>query len=363
MLLENKADRPFVQRVYRNLRVEGSVSNTVHANLRQDRACACAGRHRRILLYGPGDIQRRIQRPFGARSRDHQGWRPACQGSVRSIRPGHGEDLGVHLSTQDSARCDSLRRRTTCTATEIKGVLILAPNFADPQGGVNFAPATSISRRATPRSSPIDSGSAQSTVKGSLIIDTFVCLDQSIVPPLEDGRRARLSDRVLSAKEHSAMFSSNSRESRIDCSSRALGEAHATVKELVRDIQAVQPKAYRYTVQICTVHARNGSAVPGDGGLASFLVILKTVNPCLFEDLVERGPRERWSEKSLPADASDSEGQKRATGARRGGGRVTSVYPEPENHGRIASSSIMSLGVLIDRSNSTEGRASHAAHG
>ncbi|KAK2821872.1 hypothetical protein Q5P01_021937 [Channa striata] len=40
-------------------------------------------------------------------------------------------------------------------------------------------------------------------------------------------------------------------------------------------------------------------------------------------------PQERWSEKSLPADASDSEGQKRATGARRGGGGVTSVYPEP----------------------------------
>ncbi|KAK2814644.1 hypothetical protein Q5P01_001024 [Channa striata] len=40
----------------------------------------------------------------------------------------------------------------------------------------------------------------------------------------------------------------------------------------------------------------------------SFLVILKTVNPCLFEDLVERGPQGKM-EKSLPADASDSEGQ------------------------------------------------------
>ncbi|KAK2815473.1 hypothetical protein Q5P01_025940 [Channa striata] len=95
----------------------------------------------------------------------------------------------------------------------------------------------------------------------------------------------------------------------------------------------------------------------------SFLVILKTVNPCLFEDLVERGPRERWKRAS-PADASDSEGQKRATGARRGGGRVTSVYPEPENHGRIASSSIMSLGVLIRHDLILpKGVRGHAAHG
>ncbi|KAK2813569.1 hypothetical protein Q5P01_000726 [Channa striata] len=65
----------------------------------------------------------------------------------------------------------------------------------------------------------------------------------------------RLSDRVLAkAKEHSAMFSSNSRESRMRLFEYVRsGEAHATVKELVRDIQAVQPKAYRYTVQICTV--------------------------------------------------------------------------------------------------------------
>ncbi|KAK2813040.1 hypothetical protein Q5P01_000905 [Channa striata] len=63
-----------------------------------------------------------------------------------------------------------------------------------------------------------------------------------------------LSDRVLAkAKEHSAMFSSNSRKQDATVRVRALGEAHATVKELVRDIQAVQPKAYRYTVQICTV--------------------------------------------------------------------------------------------------------------
>ncbi|KAK2814249.1 hypothetical protein Q5P01_000696 [Channa striata] len=68
------------------------------------------------------------------------------------------------------------------------------------------------------------------------------------------GRRALLSDRVLAkAKEHSAMFSSNSRESRMRLFEYVRsGEAHATVKELVRDIQAVQPKAYRYTVQICT---------------------------------------------------------------------------------------------------------------
>ncbi|KAK2813039.1 hypothetical protein Q5P01_000904 [Channa striata] len=69
----------------------------------------------------------------------------------------------------------------------------------------------------------------------------------------------------------------------------------------------------------------------------SFLVILKTVNPCLFEDLVERGPRERWRRS------------KACYGARRGGGRVTSVYPEPENHGRIASSSIMSAGRVLIR--------------
>ncbi|KAK2832697.1 hypothetical protein Q5P01_016586 [Channa striata] len=64
----------------------------------------------------------------------------------------------------------------------------------------------------------------------------------------------RLSDRVLAkAKEHSAMFSSNSRESRMRLFEYVhSGEAHATVKELVRDIQDVQPKAYRYTVQICT---------------------------------------------------------------------------------------------------------------
>ncbi|KAK2819414.1 hypothetical protein Q5P01_024975 [Channa striata] len=69
--------------------------------------------------------------------------------------------------------------------------------------------------------------------------------------------------------------------------------------------------------------------------------------------------------KSLPADASDSEGQKRATGQGVEEGRVTSVYPEPENRGRIASSSIMSVAGRADRHNLIlpKRRASHAAHG
>ncbi|KAK2815472.1 hypothetical protein Q5P01_025939 [Channa striata] len=69
----------------------------------------------------------------------------------------------------------------------------------------------------------------------------------NVLAVLRDAALARAK-----AKEHSAMFSSNSRKQDRLFESRALGEAHATVKELVRDIQAVQPKAYRYTVQICT---------------------------------------------------------------------------------------------------------------
>ncbi|KAK2813507.1 hypothetical protein Q5P01_000791 [Channa striata] len=253
----------------------------------------------------------------------------------------------------------------------------------------------------------------------------------------------RLSDQVLAkAKEHSAMFSSNSRESRMRLFEYVRsGEAHATVKELVRDIQAVQPKAYRYTVQICTgensllyVHldsiplfretvddaslivdfhsmsAPNPDPRRVENHTSIFMQLLpfmamgedrtcarrspstrshrlqpKPSSDAMSDasfwgnrkddrdflekckhDIAERhtfveglldywegmmlpeAPRYERQKRASPADASDSEGQKRATGARRGGGRVTSVYPEPENHGRIASSSIMSaLDVLI----------------
>ncbi|KAK2814498.1 hypothetical protein Q5P01_000347 [Channa striata] len=66
----------------------------------------------------------------------------------------------------------------------------------------------------------------------------------------------------------------------------------------------------------------------------SFLVILENQNPRSFGDLVERGPQGKM-ERASSLDASDSEGQKRVTeqGVRR---TVTSVYPEPQNHGRIA---------------------------
>ncbi|KAK2813570.1 hypothetical protein Q5P01_000727 [Channa striata] len=82
MLLENKTDRPFVQRVYRNLRIEGSVSNTVHANLRKIEAYACTpadtaeSSFTDLVISRDGSSVR-----FG--ELDHvtiKGRRPACQG-------------------------------------------------------------------------------------------------------------------------------------------------------------------------------------------------------------------------------------------------------------------------------------------
>ncbi|KAK2811727.1 hypothetical protein Q5P01_000160 [Channa striata] len=304
----------------------------------------------------------------------------------------------------------------------------------------------------------------------------------------------RLSDRVLAkAKEHSAMFGSNSRESRMRLFEYVRsGEAHATVKELVRDIQAVQPKAYRYTVQICTgenswlyvhldsiplfretvddaslivdfhsmsapnpdprrvenhtsifmqllpfmamgedttcarrspstrshrLHPKPSSDAMSDASFwgnrkddrdflekckhdiaerhtfveglldywegmmlpeapryehgstnpvrymhemvalclatedyaRSFLVILKTVNPCLFEDLVERGPQGKMVRKEPPPRMHLTAKVKSVL---REQGVEEEVLHQcilnPENHGRIASSSIMSaLDVLI----------------
>ncbi|KAK2814533.1 hypothetical protein Q5P01_000332 [Channa striata] len=93
---------------------------------------------------------------------------------------------------------------------------------------------------------------------------------------------------------------------------------------------------------------RNGSAVPGDGGLREKL----SGHSENCEPLPIRGPgRTRPQgkmEKSLPADASDSEGQKRATEQGVEEDVLHQCILNPENHGRIASSSIMSaLDVLI----------------
>ncbi|KAK2821874.1 hypothetical protein Q5P01_021939 [Channa striata] len=130
-----------ITRVYRNLRVEGSVSNTVHANLRK--------------------IGVRLHAADTAES-SFTDLGPSVQ-----FDQDIGEDLGVHLSTQDSAGVTVYTEKDYLHSHRDKrGVLILAPNFIDPQGDANFAPATSISRPATPRSSPIDSGSAQSTRQG-----------------------------------------------------------------------------------------------------------------------------------------------------------------------------------------------------
>ncbi|KAK2814408.1 hypothetical protein Q5P01_000536 [Channa striata] len=96
----------------------------------------------------------------------------------------------------------------------------------------------------------------------------------------------------------------------------------------------------------------------------SFLVILKTVNPCLFEDLVERGPRERWSEKSSPRMHLTAK-VKSATEQGVEEDVLHQCILNPENHGRIASSSIMSaLDVLIRHDLILpKRRRGHAAHG
>ncbi|KAK2812289.1 hypothetical protein Q5P01_000044 [Channa striata] len=122
----------------------------------------------------------------GARSRDHQGSRPRVQGSACSIRPGHRRGSGCSPLTQDSAGVTVYTEKDYLHSHRDKrGVLILAPNFIDPQGDVNFAPATSISRPGYTKIKPDRFGGLRNLhVKGSLIIDTFVCLDQSIVPPL-----------------------------------------------------------------------------------------------------------------------------------------------------------------------------------
>ncbi|KAK2813243.1 hypothetical protein Q5P01_000872 [Channa striata] len=156
MLLENKTDRPFVQRVYRNLRVEGSVSNTVHANLRKIEAYACTpadtaeSSFTDLVISRDGSSVR-----FGELDRVTIKGGVPCQGSVRSIRPGH-------------------RRGSGCS-----------PLDPGQRGDVNFAPATSISRPGYTKIKPDRFGGLRNLhVKGSLIIDTFVCLDQSIVPPI-----------------------------------------------------------------------------------------------------------------------------------------------------------------------------------
>lgn len=188
MLLENKTDRPFVQRVYRNLRVEGSVSNTVHANLRKIEAYACTpadtaeSSFTDLVISRDGSSVR-----FG--ELDHvtiKGRVLVSKGPSVQFDQDIGEDLGVHLSTQDSAGVTVYTEKDYLHSHRNKrGVLILAPNFIDPQGDVNFAPATSISRPGYTKIKPDRFGGLRNLhVKGSLIIDTFVCLDQSIVPPI-----------------------------------------------------------------------------------------------------------------------------------------------------------------------------------
>ncbi|KAK2832698.1 hypothetical protein Q5P01_016587 [Channa striata] len=188
MLLENKTDRPFVQRVYRNLRVEGSVSNTVHANLHKIEAYACTpadtaeSSFTDLVISRDGSSVR-----FG--ELDHvtiKGRVLVSKGPSVQFEQDIGEDLGVHLSTQDSAGVTVYTEKDYLHSHRDKrGILILAPNFIDPQGDVNFAPATSISRPGYTKIKPDRFGGLRNLhVKGSLIIDTFVCLDQSIVPPI-----------------------------------------------------------------------------------------------------------------------------------------------------------------------------------
>ncbi|KAK2814378.1 hypothetical protein Q5P01_000567 [Channa striata] len=121
------------------------------------------------------------------------------------------------------------------------------------------------------------------------------------------------------------------------------------------DDAARSPRYERGSTNPVRYMRRNGSAVPGDGGLREKLSgHSENCEPCLFEDLVERGPRERWKRAS-PADASDSEGQKRATEQGVEEDVLHQCILNPENHGRIASSSIMSAGRAdTTRSNSTE---------
>ncbi|KAK2814248.1 hypothetical protein Q5P01_000695 [Channa striata] len=174
---------------YRNLRVEGSVSNTAHANLRKIGRTLARRRHRRILLYGPGDIQRRIQRPL--RELDHvtiKGRAPRSKGPSAQFDQDIGEDLGVHLSTQDSAGVTVYTEKDYLHSHRDKrGVLILAPNFIDPQGDANFAPATSISRPGYTKIKPDRFGVAQSTRQG-LSDHRHVCLPgPKHRAPIEDG--------------------------------------------------------------------------------------------------------------------------------------------------------------------------------
>ncbi|KAK2812082.1 hypothetical protein Q5P01_000081 [Channa striata] len=94
---------------------------------------------------------------------------------------------------------------------------------------------------------------------------------------------------------------------------------------------------------------RNGSAVPGDGGLREKLSgHSENCEPLPIRGPGRTRPQGKMVRKEPPADASDSEGQKRATGARREEDVLHQCILNPENHGRIASSSIMSaLDVLI----------------
>ncbi|KAK2812084.1 hypothetical protein Q5P01_000083 [Channa striata] len=131
---------------YRNLRVGGSVSNTAHANLRKIgarlHAADTESSFTDLVISRDGSSAR-----FGSSITRPSRVAPRVKGSVRSIRPGHRRDLGVHLSTQDSAGVTVYTEKDYLHSHRDKrGVLILAPNFIDPQGDANFAPATSISR-------------------------------------------------------------------------------------------------------------------------------------------------------------------------------------------------------------------------
>ncbi|KAK2847501.1 hypothetical protein Q5P01_010500 [Channa striata] len=87
----------------------------------------------------------------------------------------------------------------------------------------------------------------------------------------------------------------------------------------------------------------------------SFLVILKTVNPYLFEDLVERGPQGKMVKvKSVLREQGMEEDV------------LHQSILNPENHGWIASSSIMSTLDVLIRHDLILDRGDvrgHAAHG
>ncbi|KAK2813508.1 hypothetical protein Q5P01_000792 [Channa striata] len=164
----------------------GSVSNTVHANLRKigvrlRAADTAESSFTDLVISRDGSSVR-----FG--ELDHvtiKGRVLVSEGPSVQFDQDIGEDLGVHLSTQDSAGVTVYTRRTTCTATEIKGRIDIGAQLHRSSRRRQFRSCHEHKQAGYTKIKPDRFGGLRNLhVKGSLIIDTFVCLDQSIVPPI-----------------------------------------------------------------------------------------------------------------------------------------------------------------------------------